>query len=166
MRINSKYLVTDIFQTGLCVFLITYYLVQRPPKEQKPDLLGLTEELLWFIAKLFLVGIGLTLCFLASYFIMYLLRNCFRPMKKESYFRTNIASSVTQMAAMYPGWYFANELWTNLLGKVYAIGKEPLESAINNAEEVSVFFCIILCVFWACLSTAIFLFLVAGFANA
>ena len=30
MEIKSKYLATDILQTGICSFVITYYLVERP----------------------------------------------------------------------------------------------------------------------------------------
>ena len=67
---------------------------------------------------------------------------------------------------MYPGWCLVHEVWTELLSSVYALGWDPVSRALSDPEEVCVFYCLTLIVFWGCFSTAFFLFLVAGFANA
>ena len=166
MRISSKYLVTDIMQTGLWCFLISYFLVTRPPESEKVDILTLTEELVWFIAKLFLIGIALTLTFLATYFSLYLCRSCLGHGKHASRIRADISGFATTLVSMYPGWALVHEVWTEMLGRMYSIGLDPVYRAFSDPEEVSVFYCVILCVFWICFSTAFFLFMVAGFANA
>ena len=76
MKITQKYIVTDILQTGFFSFLVSYWLVTRSNAGTKIDLLEFTEELVWFIAKLFVIGIALSLCFLLSYFFHYLCNQC------------------------------------------------------------------------------------------
>mmetsp|Transcript_18199 Transcript_18199/g.21437 ORF Transcript_18199/g.21437 Transcript_18199/m.21437 type:complete len:83 (+) Transcript_18199:309-557(+) len=66
---------------------------------------------------------------------------------------------------MYPGWQCLNEVW-GLLVQIYGHGWAPISSAYHEPEEEQVFYSVILLVFWMCFSTALFLFLVAGFANA
>ena len=45
---------------------------------------------------------------------------------------------------------------------MFRVGWAPIARAFSDPEEQSVFYCMILFVFWVCLSLTIFLFLVAG----
>ena len=89
---------------GLTVLLLSYFMAGVPVEEgaQQMSLLELTEEMLVFIAQLFGVGIILGLIFLLTYFVLYLVRGCFRE-KKESARRENMATKVVQICSLYPG---------------------------------------------------------------
>ena len=87
------------------------------------------------------------------------------PSKHESKQRSYFSTCATQLAVIYPFISLFIEAWP-LLGYIYQRGMDPLKLAYEKTEEVEVFYIIILIVFWTCLSIALFLFLVAGFANA
>ena len=122
----------------------------------------MTEDMLWVIAQIFCIGICLGSLFLAAYFIMYLMRGCIRK-KGESAHREIVATKATQLAAMYPGYQlFVGNAW-DLTQRIYILGLEPLIHVIREPEEQCVFYCIILSMYWVCISTALYLYLVAGF---
>ena len=87
------------------------------------------------------------------------------PSKHESKQRSYISTCATQLAVIYPFISLFIEAWP-LLGYIYQRGLDPFQLAYEKTDEVEVFYVIILVVFWTCLSIALFLFLVAGFANA
>ena len=93
--------------------------------------------------------------------MLYLLRCCVRK-NSESRYREIYAAKITQFASMYPGQFIIFSNW-DLVQDQLRLGLAPVQEAINDPKEECVFYCIILTVFWICLSVAIFLFLVAGF---
>lgn len=109
MDIDSKYLCGDTIQIGLLATLLVYLYhstqqVVFPDVEQRelPDgtfeatnnVLFTAEEMLWAIAQIFFIGIGLGFIFIIVYFTMYLLRGCFRT-RGESAHREIIATKAT-----------------------------------------------------------------------
>ena len=118
--------------------------------------------MLLFIAELFGTGIGLGLFFLAVYFMLYAFRGCLRR-KGESAHREEVATQATQIASIFPGIYILLFDAFGITSRIYALGITPMRQSVEDPDEESVFYCFTLLVFWACLSTAVFLFLISGF---
>ena len=168
MEVDPQYIIGDVFQVFLGTLAITYFMGSPPDapvlKEGEPEtILDITEEMLWAIAQLFATGICLGLAFLLVYFLLYIFRDCFNQQKGESAHRENLSTTATQLISIYPITLQIADAWY-LIQRLYHVhGAKPIKKAFSDPDEVEVFYCIILTVYWICMSTAIFFFICSGF---